>query len=676
MYTRHRVIAAQLASAFVISLSACGGSSTNSAPQPLQISGVAATGAAFAGAVVQAIDASGRLVGTSQKVGEDGLFSIILRGDAQAPFVLQASRTDANGESQTLVSVIETTGQTYANITPITTLIASRLSPSGDPARLIDDLTVLTQTRISEAKAEVREILQPLLLATDTYDTDPIKDVFTVNGAGYDRLLDTINIQIIPASSTTANIEISVKQLQEDEQPTLVTFASDAQELPQLPVVQEENLLAAGTSLKISDLLRRMTNCYALPASLRVSGSDVIQAEVCRDIFHGKDPSSFLNNGSNVSSYGAFASLFNSAAVGVTFTQGSYEFTRKGGDLVIGYKSSTADGADSFGTFVVREGPDSKLRLIGNQYQYPGGVVPYQQLRRFITLGNESFSYYSTGYVLNVTNLQDSTKKPVFDRVEVTSPRGNVLTLLPNSGSSNLTLPDENGLPSGTNFVRLRSEPVDLVQREVHPRAYDSAALYFVGKDYEETELASIPSQAVWTFRYFLAGNTTDNADAIQTYKTRTRALTIAELRTKGLASLTPAMIGDIASRAIPAGQSNAGQLRLQADEALRLQANSGADGWMVSAGQLAPTGITVFGRSPTDKRFDDSVSVSSTARRTILNCSKLGGADDHCYANSDNSYGPGYAADSRINGLHLFSRESTGREYAHFYAMYALRAN
>jgi hypothetical protein len=679
--TKHPTrLAASLIGAAVLTLSACGGGGggTSTPTESVTLSGVAATGAAFVNAVVTVIDSTGRVVGTSQPVGSNGIYTVTLSANAVAPFVLVASRTDANGETQSLVSVIESADQTSANVTPITNLIAARLSASGDPTRLASELaagtTQITAAAVADTVAEVKSILAPLLDATGTSNADPLKDSFAVDGTGYDRLLDSISISIVPDSSSTSNIEIAVKQqLADDTQPTSLTFSSTDTEVTPLPAIDPDTLVASGTSVKISDFLSRLTACYALPTAERVSGDSTVTAAACQAVFVDGDPTLYRHNGNTVSSNGAFSSLFSTSAVGVVYSQGSYEFSRSNGDLVIGYKSRDTAGAESFGTFVVRQSvADGQLRLIGNQYQYPGGVSAYHQLRRFISLGQEDYSYYSTGYTLSVTNLQ-SGGNPVFDRVEVTTPNGNVLTLLPGSGSGNLTLPDGNGAASGTNFVRQRSEPLDTNLVSTHPSTYDTASLFFVPTDRSEAELASSSSQGVWTFKYFLAGNASNEPDATQTYKTRARALTIGELRTKGLASLTSTMLSEISAGTVPAGNPAAGQLRFEANEMATLQTASGGDGWSVLSGQLPPTGITLFGRGPTGTRFDDSLSVRSTARTATVPCTSLSLTDDHCYANGDGSYGPGFAAGSRLNGLHLFARESSGREYAHFYAMYQL---
>ncbi|MGQ3227166.1 MAG: hypothetical protein ACT6UU_24895, partial [Hydrogenophaga sp.] len=215
-----------LAGLLMLALAGCGGGSgvnsgaggggTVTAPVGLTVSGVTATGAAFTGAVITVVDSRGVTVGQSQPVGTNGTYSITLDAAAVAPFVLVANRTDANGATQTLVSVIASASATTANITPITTLIASRLSPSGDPGKLASELAagnaVISAQAVAATVTEVQAILAPLLTATSTTGFNPLTGTFSTDGTGYDRLLDSVNITFLPASSTTTNIEISVKQ--------------------------------------------------------------------------------------------------------------------------------------------------------------------------------------------------------------------------------------------------------------------------------------------------------------------------------------------------------------------------------------------------------------------------------------------------------------------------------
>lgn len=684
--------------ALAATLAACGGGggggTTSGGVTPpaatVTLSGVAATGAAFTGAVITVIDSRGQTVGTSQPVGDTGSYSITLSAGAVAPFVLLATRTDANGASQTLVSVVASTSTTTANITPITTLIASRLSPNGDPTQLDDALSAgtvaITPQAVADTVTEVQAILAPLLSATGTDAVNPLTGSFSTDGTGYDRLLDSLAITFIPASASSTNIEVSVKQASADgSQPTSVSFSSNTSAPPSLPTIDPATLPAPGLSVKVATFLQALTACYAVPFEQRVNGAtssvnavtggaaDVI-APACRNVFSGNDPVNFLNNGGVVgrdaSNNGAFSSLFRRAATGASFSQGAYEFTRADGSIVISYKSTAPDGSESYDTFVVTDDGDGVLRLIGNQYQYGGRVAAYHQRRNFITLNQGAYDYYSTGYSIDVPNEQVNGS-PRFDRVLVTTPTGAVLTFKPSGNSSFLGLVKPDSSITGTSFVRLRSEYVDTSLSAPHPRDIDGT-LFFVPTDRTEADLAAAKAGGTWKFDYFLAGNASATPDATQYYKNRARALTIGELRTQGLAPLSSALIAEIAAGANLANQPRPGQLAFDANEAALIGTGNGGPGWSVASGQLPPTSITLFG-TQSGVRFTDSLTVSSTARSATVPCSRQSGSDTHCHDNGNGTFGPGFAAGATLNGLHLFARDPAGREYANFYAMYQL---
>lgn len=671
-------LAATLLSATLLALSGCGGGSSPTAPAApsITLSGVAATGAAFVGAVVTVIDSRGTVVGTSSGIGDDGRFNVTLRSDAQAPFVLIASRTDANGETQNLVSVVESATQTTANITPITTLIASRLSPSGDPTQLDEELAsnraTITSEAVAATVAEVKAILAPLLAATGTASADPLKDPFATDGTGYDRLLDSLSISIVPTSATEANIEIAVKST---DNPPPLTFTSSTPSVTPVTSVTEASLVQTGTSVKIADFLSRLTACYAIPTTERVSGSTVTGA-ACTSVFFQGNPANFLHNGGTVGPTGAFASLFNTGAVGVQFSQGTYEFTRANGDIVAGYKITDPQGNVRYDTLVLRSDSEgARLNLIGNQYAHPGKVAAFQQKRQFITLDQGDYSYYSTGYSIEVTNRVVGGA-PVYNRVVVTTPKGKRLVLRPQAGSSYLVFykndnPDSTTAPevnTGTNFVRLRSEYLDGSTTRPHPRTIDTNLVFArndlgVLEDYTDSELTSIPNQSEWTIEYFLNSAPTTVA-ATQRYRTRARSMTIGELRTQGMASLTPEAITQAQGYAQSVTDTFPGQILSEANGTFDIVVDGGGDAWSVPTGTVAPTSILLFGNGATS--FNDTVNVASSARSATVPCSSQGPSDTHC-----GSVAGSYAAGVRFNGLQLLSTDAAGRSFGSFHAMY-----
>lgn len=656
-------------------LSACGSSSSDVAsaaapvaPTTFTVSGTAATGAVFANATITIIGSDGTSYGGTgaDVTAADGSYTITLPLSAKPPFVVKAARDD-----QTLVSVVAEAKDTTTNITPVTNLIASRLSTSGDPAKLADEIeanpALVDAAKLTAKVAEIVTLIQPLMDAVGD-STDPLNGNIqaAVNaGTGADKVLDSLSISITPSSATTVNIEVSLKQKQaEGEQPVVIAFSGGANATAPataLPAVEATDLVDNGTATLIADLLQRLTACYALAQTDRINSGGTtaadIKADACKDIFFGKDPANYKNNGTLVSSTGAFAPIFNAAAVGAKFDNGSYEFTRANGDLVIAFRSTTGTtGSSTNNILVVRADTDGKLRAIGNQYLFNGSVSAYHQLRNFVS--QPAADYYSTGYNLFVNNKVDASGNPIFAKVVVTSPKGNVLMLKPNAGSAYLPLVKINSSTgaqtvTGTSFVRIRSVYVDPANSAKNPADADTNN-FFAATPYTDAEIAAIPAQANWKFEYYLAGNATTTPDATQYYKTRARAMTIPELQTQPLAKVPDA---DVASAKADTLTATNGAKYLPTPATGPVDIN-----WEVPTGALAPTSIQIYGPG-----FNDRATVASTARTGNIFCSKASNADTHCDSAGN------YAASGRFNGAHLYAIDPAGREFAHFYAFYTI---
>ena len=700
MHHNLKTLALGIASAGLMTLYGCGGGSSPIVDTPVivtptTVSGVAATGAAFTDATITVTDSTGATVGTSSVIGADGVFSITLTDGAVAPFVLTATRTGADGATESLVSVIPSVTGTSAtaNITPITNLIAARLSPSGDPTRLAAELAAntasLSATTVSDKVTEVQAILAPILTATETGGTNPLTGTFAVNGAGYDRLLDSIKVSIVPASASTTNIEIGVKQQQADDAaPVSIQFtnATPVASVAAIPTIDPTKLVASGTADLIKAFLGQLTTCYALPLANRVDSSISnglatgtaanVVADACKSAFFGNDPAAFKHNGGVVgrdaNGNGAFGGLFKESATGAVFSQGSYEFTRANGDIVMGYKVRDLQGNESFDAFVLRKDTDDKLKLIGNQYAYGGGVSAYHQLRTFTV--DTASNYFSTGYNLNVPLITGVAY------VKVTTPKGSILTLIP--GSDGMVLPKLNEsrqavksdgtvatsistmVPSGTTFIRIRSEYADSNSTASHPSAREGG-LFFTSQDATEEEISAFGNQSLWVFNYHDSGN---NVLATQSYKTRARASTIAELRTRTWATLGTDGLNYLNTNFVAStvtAPANNSYTKLPTDSFANV-------GWVVPAGALPPTQIKLFGKAGpnadgggTKLNFNDGQSVSSTHRSTTIACVN-GTGETHCGS-------VGYTAKAIMTGLHLWARDPSGREYANFYAGYTL---
>ena len=545
MKVRSGYVSTAIAGAALLVLAGCGGGSSVTrsdtvgvAPSSTVLSGVAATGTGFEGAIVTVIDSRGVVVGASAPVAADGSYGVALAPGAAAPFVLTASRADAAGAVESLVSVVAAASDMAGvNLTPVTSLVASRLSPSGDPMRLASEVAAGTATinsAILAAKVlEARQLLGPVIKLSGNADFDPIGTPFTADGTGHDRLLDAITVSFSPSGPTATNVSIGIRPTSRDAgaQPTSINFAShrtlaeikqDAANRTALTTpVDTSTLVPAGTSVLIDDFLRRWTACLALPLPYRVTteaqGASGVVAPACRTLFSGNDPATYRHDGSMVGKGKAMGALFTASSTGTVFSQGAYEYTRGNGDIVIGYRSLDAAGAQAFDLAVLRN-EGGQLKLVGNRNAFQGSVTARYRVRHSPTADSSNSDIHATGYVLHVPNVVENGRS-VFDRVEVTTPFGTALVLKPNSGDELLSLVQRDPSARGA-FLCLRA-------------AWEAGvAATAASAGLTDDAIAAIPAQSAWTFTYYLV-NEPSRPAAVQYYRTRARALTIAELQTR-----------------------------------------------------------------------------------------------------------------------------------------------
>ena len=687
-----------LASASLLSLVACGGgSSTPStagssttpvagpapapAPTTFTLSGTAATGAALSGATIKVTDKDGAEV-CSVLAAADGTYSCTIPLTAKGPFVIVATL-----DEQSLVSTVAEAVTSTANVTPLTNLIAARLSPSGDPANLVNELKANGALYDKAAlKAKVDDLLialKPLLDALGD-GTNPITGTFKADGSGHDRLLDAVQVSVRPDGSGS-NIEVTVKTSgAAAAAPIAVTFRSNIVAAPTLPTVTAASLPVAGVPVLLSGLLAKLTACYALPAADRVTiivntgleSASTIKAPACKALFLSDDPSTYLSNGQKIGSsrtVNNFSGIFREGATGVKFDRGNLEFLRANGDMVITYRWTDALNNTDNDQVVVRKVGD-ELRLIGNQYAYAGSVRALVQHRDFIN--TPAFTYLSTGYNIAIKNMTDPVSgSAIFSKVEVTTPNGNILNFVPSAGRSNLVIQGASG-PTNTSVLRLAakySDPTTLG----NPADKESGPLFFKAQQLTDAELSSIPDQGVWSLKYVHAD--VSKADVVQTYKTTSRAPTLAEAGYMSFANVTPTW----RAQAIASTSANgvfvfANFPTAASPNRIDFSADGNLDAWMVPSGALAPTSVTAFGRAARlaatpnvlGVAFDDGVTVATNARKAMINCSSQSASDLHCDASLTSQYAKG----GTVNSIELWARSPRQVEISKMIAIYKLQ--
>jgi hypothetical protein len=370
--------------------------------------------------------------------------------------------------------------------------------------------------------------------------------------------------------------------------------------------------------------------------------------------------------GRNASNGGAFAGLFRPGATGLVNDRGNFEFFRANGDLVLSYRWSDTAGNTDNETIVARNAGGS-LKLIGNQYKYTARVAPILADRDF--LNTPDYSYFSTGYNVNIANRVDGNGQPVFSKVIATTPFGTTVNFVPSAGNSYLVATQADGVtPTASPVLRLAAG-YKKATTAGNP-AEKEPQLYYVSPQYTEEQLRAVPDQSVWKLEFVHADGVTPNT--VQSYRTLSRAATIAETRQVIFADLTPELRAEIVSGSAATGYIEFGAPSANEPNVVDFSADGGKDGWTVPQGALAPTGFIAYGRAPNNgARFNDSLTIRNTLRKAVLSCSPQGAGDTHC----DSSTGVlQYAQGTRLNTFELWARSNRQMEVSKMLAIYKIQ--
>lgn len=690
-------------------LAGCGGGGGGGASmetQSLTVSGVAATGAPMTNATLQIFGKDGAAILSSPtNIANDGSYTVTIPASALGPFVFEVD----TGTEKIYSILPSKSGSPVVNVTPLSNLIAAKLSSTGSPFNLVSEIatasTTINQSGLDAATATVMTALQPLATALNLgTSVNPITSAFSANGAGFDRMLDSLDVKIEPNGSSS-QIEVTLKQaVDESAELPQISFAHNSTPLT-LPAVDATKLVDTGLTPKIQALLDTLTACYAVPLSSRISvnGSQAsdIQSQTCKDAFIGSDPSSYKSGGMLIHKLQHFGGIFTAdSSAGVSFSDPKYFYsvgttvangpTR--GDVVFGFRWKDEYGNFQIEKNVARVDPaDGKLKLIGNQYTYDIGVGPYAQRRTF--LKQTSSSYLSVGYSFSlscyhlnqkITNAADKIKK-----VKVTSPGNRVITFIPNLAndgtcnysyfvvaSANTT--DAMGDPAtvtGTGFVRLQSAYTSKVTTSAnHPRRLDSGLWFFGGQngtDLTNDEIKDMPQMGVWKFEYFKTTSAGSTPVATQYFKTTARSLTIDGFKNLvKLPELTPDLTTKLTTDSTCSINNPLYCYYSQTSGPFVAAWLKSTDKGLVPATYLA----RIYGLK--DKTatplvgYEDSLKFGASKSTASIRCAQ-GEANQQSYCEASNA---SFKSTATIDGLDLVSRASDGTDVSHFHTLRRLQ--
>lgn len=680
-------------------LVACGGGSSSSAP--LNISGTAAVGAPLTGAIVKVYDSTGTIVVSDGLVQPDGSYSVSIPAGKQGPFVFVVDDSD-----QQFMSVLSDPGQNNVNITQLSNLLAATLSPSGNPANLVSEIVNKTVdidatnygAKVDALRTAIEPVLKAAGISASTFD--PVSTPFKANGAGIDKVLDVLDVSITPASTSSANVELTVKSsLNEDEvnPNNSISFNTAVTNIGVLPTLSAADLPSDGTSVLIQDLLNRLTACYTLPLSSRISTNGSVAADIiaqaCRDVFINADPSLYLSGGSKVAKTAHFGGIF-TATVPVTFDRpkffGAVRTSQpngpQAGDMLIGYRWKDDFGNFQYERVMVRKTntTPSKLEIVGNSYLYESSVTPYAQLRQFIR--DSDRNYYSVGYTPYVAKRSYSVTgggtKSV-SQVKVTTPTGREILLCNDPNYSFLVMAKAATTPTcatandrtGTSFIRLRSEYANKeTTASNHPRIKDTNVA-FVGTDWTDDDIEAVKSYSAWKYEFTFS----DNSTAVQWHRPPRRVHSLREFKKVALPTVTTTMLAsmktDVAATLV-ATNNVSSLIRIPADgvQVNWVKAYSSANG-ITPEDAVPMTAIRIFAKYTSDGSnyisFEDRLVVRSNASQATIKCPST--SESQCESTINAKYKSTGTHRSGYSGLDLWSRGPDGVEYVNFYATYMI---
>jgi hypothetical protein len=704
---------AQMAVAAGLVLAACGGSGGGGggAAGSAVVSGVAATGAPMEGAVVRVIDASGRAVALSAVVGSDGRYEVRIPAGARAPKLFHADLDD--GEDHFAVADEAAILGGTVNITPLTSLIAARLSPTGMPQDLVLQFLAQvpgllpTPAQIGARTQEVLQLVAPLRQVLGD-SLDPLTGRFAVGGVGHDKLLDSLAVTFTPRSATVAHIEVALRTRRAADAPLPAVVLRSDQPLGSRPVgsgLTRDNFAPNGTSARIAALVAEINACLGLPVAARVSNPAQLTAAgvlgVCRDMYFNADPAVFRHNGTTIGS-GAGGELLSTHHQWLD--RPGYRYMRigaAGADLVaFTVRWSDLDaGASDLVTLYARADAGGRLKLYGNQYAYGMQVSPIVLRQTHLRADSGHMDNLRSGYILLVPNVQ-AGGQPYFDRVELETPvelGGNrprvVLTLRPSPADPQHLQMVSQFDPAVTSTIvwlgggwadETAASTTTTVSGQTASHPIDLAAggevwIDWPNRGWGDDRIEDLGQQSVWTLRYFHRNNTSTTPDAVQHLLSVSRAPSLRELRQLPFAALTRPTVTRLRNMsADPAASPPLFWIGAAAGRSLPQSIDLA---WTVPLGATAPARVNGFGRTTTGplastpwasrSSFGQSAPVTSAQRDTRLRCATPDATLRAvlCDGTSDR-----YSVNTMFTDFELWGRSLRLVEHSHSYASYIPR--
>lgn len=648
----------------------CGGGRTTSST----LSGTVATGAPMVGATVEVYSA-GIKVGTATTDSSGKYTTTALL--AEGPYVIKAV-----GGDTALFSVQLSADGTSVNVTPLTNLVSTLLSPTGDASKLAteiaSDKAIADSSKISDKKALVKKIVMPVADAIKlASDFDVINTKMDADGTGLDRVLDNVKISIANDASAST-IQVMYKVADMDAEPQIITFSnSDA----------GSNVIASVNGVKYSSgdvfdntltpkimaWVKRGNECNMLPVAERWTGtvgSKVLKSSICKKLFYNDDPSGIVVNGGQTAEQLFLGTYSSTKYTEDTILEPEYVYSTAEGEVLVKVKSKyfNDDGSSYFRNYffnlTIDKNNNNELRFKGNNSKYEATVNSVSYIRYFpYTKGyDQTYSGYEFDIPTAGTRSQvglpsisykDANGNPItVKKAVVTAPNG-LVTHLYNTGLAQLVAcrsdtdtacsASSRRIVRSTFFNPANGEPevptdVNTALKRTRPAQYFSAGYL----DYD-TNFGQMSDEAIrklpmmGTFKFELTMS--DNSTATQRVPFFGRPKTHKEiLKTKNAGSL-PSFTTAFLESLVPDKWSNNLYflpVKSKEEDTVPVPFKVTWDGLAQFIYMSGVTSNSSYAVADPDryKRFETRTDLAPAERSKTISCVKYSG-DDPCHNNS-----------------------------------------
>lgn len=512
-----------------------GGSSSSSSGSSASFKGTVATGAPMVGATVEVYNASGTKLGSSTTDSNGDYTTTPLLG--AGPYVIKATLG-----AKVLYSVQATDDGKPVNVNPLSNLVATLVSESGNPDNLVSEIgknkSILSSTAIATKKDIVKEVVSPVSKVLGL-DFDVINTAMKADGTGIDQVLDTVKVSYTPTTSGATTIQVAYISGKVDSTPQTITFSSNNTIVSVNGVTFTNGDLFDTTLTKdIQAWVARTNRCIKTPVDERwkllKSGVKEFIAEDCKKLFWNDDHTQVFLTGYRAQD------IFENEFGDKTFTENAlteaeYVYTTAKDEIIVkgNAKVYKDDGVTPYQRYYfinLKRDPVSKdLKIYGNKYIHEATINSNNYIRYFPYSPGYDFTFSGYGFDIPTkatrgNHLLPSIPYPADQTVEsavVTAPDGSKTYLKAEIGKDNLSLCTDascNDLITGgikiirSDFFKISNGAVIIPEHKknpskLKPTEYIDNGIYGF-EQISDLEIQKLPMLGTYKFELTLKNNT------------------------------------------------------------------------------------------------------------------------------------------------------------------------